>query len=46
MNGGAILLQVFNVIKKTKLSFRKYLYGRFFHAILSSIISLVILVLI
>ena len=24
MNGGAILLQVFNVIKKTKLSFRNY----------------------
>lgn len=46
INGGAILLQVYNVIKKTKLSFKRYLYGRFFHAIIASILSLIILFLI
>ena len=46
INGGAILLQVFNVLLKTKISFKKYLYGRFFYAIISSIFSLVILLLI
>lgn len=39
-NGVAILLQVFNVIKKTKLSFKKYLKGRLLHAIITFIFSL------
>ncbi len=46
LNGGAILLQVFNIIKKTRLSFCKYLIGRFYHLILSTIISLGLLLFI
>lgn len=43
INGGAILLQIFNVVKKTKLNFRRFLVMRFIHAIISSIISLILM---
>ncbi len=42
LNGGAILLQVYNIIKKTSLSFNKYFKGRMIHLILSTLLSLVI----
>ncbi len=42
LNGGAIMLQVANVIKKTSLSYPLYLKGRLIHAFISIILSLVI----
>lgn len=44
-NGLCILLQIYNVIKKTKLNIRSFLVTRIYHIIISSIISLVLLFL-
>lgn len=45
LNGGAILLQVFNAIKKTKLNYRGFLITRLVHVTLSSAISLVLFII-
>lgn len=45
LNGGAILLQVYNITKKTKLDYRRFIFTRIKHAILSSIFSLVLFIL-
>lgn len=42
LNGFAIILQVFNVIKKTRLSFKAYVHGRFLHMIISTFTCLVL----
>lgn len=41
LNGLAIILQVFNIIKKTRLSFKAFISGRFFHMLISTSTCLV-----
>ena len=46
LNGIAIILQVYNVIKKTRLNFKHFLIGRLIPAIISVFLSLIILFII
>ena len=45
-NGIAILLQVYNIIKNTRLSFKHFIISRIIHTIISVFISLVLLLII
>ena len=42
-NGVAIILQVYNILKKTRLIFKHYIISRIIHTIISVLISLVLL---